>query len=30
MAALYNDELTEAEVDEMYPSSITWALVLKK
>ena len=30
MAALYNDELTEAEVDEMYPSSVTWALVLKK
>lgn len=30
MAALYNDELTELEVDEMYPSSITWALVLKK
>jgi hypothetical protein len=30
MAALYNDELTEIEVDEMYPSSITWALVLKK
>jgi len=30
MAALYNDELTEAEVDDMYPQSITWALVLKK
>lgn len=30
MAALYNDELSEEEVDEMYPSSITWALVLKK
>lgn len=30
MAALYNDELTEEEVDEMYPSSVTWALVLKK
>ena len=30
MAALYNDELTEAEIDEMYPQSITWALVLKK
>jgi hypothetical protein len=30
MAALYNDVLTEAEVDEMYPHSITWALVLKK
>ena len=23
MAALYNDELTEAEIDEMYPQSIT-------
>lgn len=30
MAALYNDELTEAEIDEMYPQSIVWALVLKK
>lgn len=30
MAALYNDELTEAEIDEMYPQSITWALILKK
>lgn len=30
MAALYNDELTEAEVDEMYPISVIWALVMKK
>jgi len=30
MAALYEDVLTEEEVDEMYPQSITWALVLKK
>jgi len=30
MAALYNDELTEEEVDEMYPMSIVWALVLGK
>lgn len=30
MAALYNDELTEAEVDEMYPPTVVWALVLKK
>jgi len=30
MAALYNDELTEEEVDDMYPQSVTWALVLKK
>jgi len=30
MAALYEDVLTEAEIDEMYPQSITWALVLKK
>jgi hypothetical protein len=30
MAALYNDELTEAEIDEMYPQSVVWALVLKK
>jgi len=30
MAALYEDVLTEAEVDEMYPPSVTWALVLKK
>jgi len=30
MAALYNDELTEEEVDEMYPPSIVWALVLGK
>lgn len=30
MAALYNDELTEEEIDQMYPQKITWALVLKK
>lgn len=30
MAALYEDVLTETEVDEMYPPSVTWALVLKK
>lgn len=30
MAALYNDELTEQEVDEMYPISVVWALVMKK
>lgn len=30
MAALYNDELTEEEVDEMYPPTVVWALVLKK
>lgn len=30
MAALYNDELTEEEIDRMYPQKITWALVLKK
>ena len=30
MAALYNDELTEAEIDEMYPQSIIWALVMLK
>ena len=30
MAALYNDELTEAEIDEMYPQSVIWALVMLK
>jgi hypothetical protein len=30
MAALYNEELTEAEIDEMYPQNVVWALVLKK
>lgn len=30
MAALYSDELTEEEIDEMYPQSIVWALVLNK
>jgi len=30
MAALYNDELTEAEIEEMYPQQIVWALVMKK
>lgn len=30
MAALYEEILTEEEVDEMYPPKIVWALVLKK
>jgi hypothetical protein len=30
MAALYSDELTEEEIEEMYPQQIIWALVLKK
>lgn len=30
MAALYNDQLTEAEVDAMFPESVTWALNLNK
>lgn len=30
MAALYNDELTEDEIDEMYPQSVVWALVMSK
>jgi len=30
MAALYNDELTEEEVDRMFPPKITWALILSK
>ena len=30
MAALYSDELTEEEVDEMYPQNVVWALVMKK
>lgn len=30
MAALYSDELTEEEIEEMYPQQIVWALVLKK
>lgn len=30
MAALYSDELTEEEVDEMYPQNIVWALVMNK
>ena len=30
MACLYSDELTEEEVDMMYPQQIVWALVLKK
>lgn len=29
MQALYEDELTEADVDGVYPPKITWALVLK-
>lgn len=28
-AALYNDELTDADIDTMFPEKITWALVLK-
>ena len=30
MAALYSDELTEEEIDEMYPQTIVWALVMNK
>lgn len=30
MAALYSDELTEEEIERMYPQSITWALVMSK
>ena len=30
MAALYNDELTEAEIDLMYPQKVVWALVMNK
>lgn len=30
MAALYDDTLTEEEVEEMYPQSVTWALILSK
>jgi Mg/Co/Ni transporter MgtE len=30
MAALYNDELTEEEIDEMYPQTVVWALVMNK
>lgn len=30
MAALYNDELTEEEIEQMYPQQIVWALVMKK
>ena len=30
MASLYSDELTEEEIEEMYPQTITWALVFKK
>ena len=30
MAALYNDELTAEEIEEMYPQSVIWALKLKK
>lgn len=30
MAALYSDELTEEEIDEMYPEVIVWALVMNK
>lgn len=30
MASLYTDELTEEEIEEMYPQTVTWALVFKK
>ena len=30
MSALYNGELTEADVDEMFPKKITWAFVPNK
>ena len=30
MAALYEDKLTENEVDQMFPSTVTWALTTKK
>ena len=30
MAALYSDELAEEEIDEMYPQTVVWALVMKK
>jgi hypothetical protein len=30
MAALYSDELTEEEIDQMYPQNIVWALVMNK
>jgi hypothetical protein len=30
MAALYNDELTEEEIEEIYPQSVVWALVMNK
>jgi len=30
MAALYSDQLTEQEIDEMYPQQISWALVMDK
>jgi hypothetical protein len=30
MAALYEDKLTENEVDQMFPATVTWALTTKK
>lgn len=30
MAALYNDVLTEEEIDQMYPQTVVWALVMNK
>jgi len=30
MAAHYNDQLTEEEIDQMFPSKVTWALMTKK
>ena len=30
MAALYSEELTEEEIDQMYPEQVVWALVMNK
>jgi hypothetical protein len=30
MAAHYSDQLTEDEIDQMFPSKVTWALMTKK
>jgi hypothetical protein len=30
MAALYADKLTEEQIEEMYPQSVVWALVMNK
>jgi len=29
MAAYYNEELTEEDIDKMFPSKVSWALVIK-